>query len=44
MNLALAIDQVATQRELAARSRRWDALQRARAGNVSSAAGAGGPG
>ena len=37
-------DQVATQRELAARSRRWDALQRARAGNVSSAAGAGGPG
>jgi hypothetical protein len=35
--------QVATQRELAARSRRWDAWQRARAerGNVSSAGGAG---
>jgi len=34
-------DQVAAQRELAARSRRWDALQRARggAGNVSTEGG-----
>lgn len=34
-------DQVATQRELAVRSRRWDALQRARggAGNVSTEGG-----